>query len=362
MEGSGHDILWIDVFDNGARVEKINWVEQTVNWKRKLDYPGRAFIKKRSKKIYDFISSFTERKLEEIFEEKLLEFEPDVVQSFVLFSACAPILNVMKKYPDIKWIYSAWGNDLYYFQHKPKYLEEIKNVLPRVDFMFADCKRDFEIAKKYNFQGEFLGSFPGGGGFEINEDDLLRLTERKIILIKGYQELFGECIPVLKAVERLQNEIRNYEVVVFGAEPPVIEYLNQSSLTSWKNFRVFRKIGRGKVMKLLGQSRCYIGNSISDGMPNTLLEAIMAGAFPIQSNPGGATAEIITHNLNGLLISDPFDAEEIIEHIKRALTDDSLVNNATSYNFEKLRPVLERDFVKKEVLKRYREVENKLKA
>lgn len=61
----------------------------------------------------------------------------------------------------------------------------------------------------------------------------------------------------------------------------------------------------------MGQSIVYIGNNISDGIPNTVLEAMIMGAFPIQSNPGGATAEIIEEGNNGFLIHNPEDIEEI---------------------------------------------------
>ena len=39
LKESHHEILWIDVFDNGKKVENIGWLEQTVNWKRRYDCP-----------------------------------------------------------------------------------------------------------------------------------------------------------------------------------------------------------------------------------------------------------------------------------------------------------------------------------
>lgn len=90
LKNSGHEVFWIDVFDNGKKVEKINWVHQTVNWKRKFNYPGRQSLKKNFPKIYEEVQRFSERKLAEIFEEKIKEIQPDVVQSFVLFfSLCS---------------------------------------------------------------------------------------------------------------------------------------------------------------------------------------------------------------------------------------------------------------------------------
>jgi hypothetical protein len=44
------------------------------------------------------------------------------------------------------------------------------------------------------------------------------------------------------------------------------------------------------------QSVLHIGNSISDGMPNALLEAMGMGAFSIQSNPGKVSEEVKRRN------------------------------------------------------------------
>ena len=363
LKDSGHEILWIDVFDNGTEVEKINWMKQTVNWKRKFDYPGRQFLKKNLPAAYKALSGLLEKDLPEIFEEKLKEFKPDVVQSFVLFSACAPILEVMQKHREIKWIYSAWGNDLYYFQNEADYLRDIKNVLPRLDYMFADCKRDHHIAVKYGFRGEFLGDFPGGGGYEINsEEDLLPPENRKVILVKGYQELFGECIPVLKVLQGMRSELSEFEIIVFGAESQVVEYVEGSNFYNWPNFNLFKNIGRGEVLELMRKAKIYIGNSISDGMPNTLLEAIISGAFPIQSNPGGASAEIIENGLNGLLIEDPVDQQEIRALIVRSLNDKELVDKAFKHNLKLISPKLEREYIRARVLEKYKQVENDLSA
>jgi glycosyltransferase involved in cell wall biosynthesis len=83
----------------------------------------------------------------------------------------------------------------------------------------------------------------------------------------------------------------------------------------------------------MGKSLLYIGNSISDGMPNTLLEAIIMGAFPIQSNPGGATLEVIFAD-NGLLIENPESVLEIKTLILKALTGEINFDKAFILNNE----------------------------
>jgi glycosyltransferase involved in cell wall biosynthesis len=67
-------------------------------------------------------------------------------------------------------------------------------------------------------------------------------------------------------------------------------------------------------------------------MPNALLEAMYMGAFPIQSNPGGVTEEVITNGKNGYLISNPLDCDEIAQLIKKALANMPLRKSAEDYN------------------------------
>ena len=54
-------------------------------------------------------------------------------------------------------------------------------------------------------------------------------------------------------------------------------------------------------------------------MSNTLLEAIVMGAFPIQLNPGGVTSEIIENGNNGLLIENPDSVLGIIITVQSLL-------------------------------------------
>jgi glycosyltransferase involved in cell wall biosynthesis len=149
-------------------------------------------------------------------------------------------------------------------------------------------------------------------------------------LVKGYEHHLGRGLNVVKALQAIQNQIQNYKVVVFGAHPKVIDCIESNQL----DFTVYDRHGLShpELMELMGKSLIYIGNSISDGMPNTLLEAIVMGAFPIQSNPGGVTEEIIKDGENGFLINNPESIFEIQQHIEVALKDTARLINAQNIN------------------------------
>ncbi|SDR68987.1 glycosyltransferase family 4 protein [Christiangramia echinicola] len=360
LEESGHEIYWLDVLDSKVKIDKLDFVDQISGWRYRWDFPGRYTLKNKFPFINKLVNNINEKSYISKLEKEIERIKPEAIHCFVMFLTAVPIYQVIKKYRGIKWIYSAWGSDLYFHQDHSEFSAGIKQVLPLMDYLFVDCKRDELIAKKLGFKGEFLGVFPGGGGFEMPPlDQLPTIVEREIILIKGYQNELGNCIQVLKALELINKETRNFEIVIFGAEQSVFEYINNSGLLR-KRIKVLAKIPYEEVENLMSKSLIYIGNSRSDGMPNTLLEAIVMGVFPIQSNPGGATAEIISHKKNGMLIEDPENEFEIAAHIKEVIENKEMMEKAVAYNNKNVRPTLERELVKKEVFEKYAFVEKQL--
>ena len=333
LKDTSHELFWFDVLGRG-RLDTLESVTQVVNWKkRKVKYiKGEYFLSKKFPTVYEKVCPYLEVTANEALKYVLLDIKPDVVHSFEMQGCSYPIFKVMQECSNIKWLYSCWGNDLYYYQQFPIHLKKIKLVLSRVNYLHTDCKRDFELAKQLGFQGKHVGVIPGGTGYKLQDLEIykLPLEDRKIILVKGYEHHLGRGLNIIMALEAIKNQIENYEVVVFGAHTKVINYINSQNL----NFTVFDRHGlsHDELLKIMGRSLIYVGNSISDGMPNTLLEAIVMGIFPIQSNPGGVTGEIIENGKNGFLIQDPNNIKEIQQHIEEALKDNERLRNAQSIN------------------------------
>jgi glycosyltransferase involved in cell wall biosynthesis len=73
-----------------------------------------------------------------------------------------------------------------------------------------------------------------------------------------------------------------------------------------------------------------ISVAISDGLPGVLVEAMQAGAFPIQSK-NSAGKDFIVDGKNGFLV-DPWDIESIKDSINASITDGLLVDQASTLN------------------------------
>ena len=352
LRNSGHEVFWFDILDQGY-APSLSWMSQITGWKKGfLNRRGRTFLKTKLPKTYNWLSQNLDHKVKRAFEKALLDIQPDVVHSFALYISCTPIAGVMDSFPSIKWVYSSWGSDLYYFRQLPNYLKDIKRVLSRIDFLFTDCNRDHRIAVDLGFKGQFLGVFPGGGGYDLEQFKSLQKPyhSRNLILVKGNENRSGRALNVLKALERCASYLSDFEVVVFGATHPKVFRFRESKVP---NIQVHGLLKHEEVQKLMGTAAIYIGNSNSDGMPNTLLEAICSGAYPIQSNPGGATAEMIENGVNGWLIEDCEDVRHIEEVLKKVLQNKNQCKKAVERNLTQLAPNLERAFIKERVLSAY---------
>ena len=362
LKGCGHEIFWIDVYDSNTKIQEIDFIHQIVGWRTRWRYPGRYWLKKSWPPVFNFIGYLNNKDLPGFVKQKIREIEPDVIHTFVMQSATLPLNGVMAKFPRVKWVYSAWGNDLYFRKQNTKDLNDIKATLPNIDFMFADCTRDFYLARDLGFKGKYLGTFPTGGGYvlETTLPYIKNFVEKDCLVIKGYQGKLGRCNNVLEALLEIKDEVADMKIVLFAVNDEVIKYSRDLGLLNWNNFEIKPFLTHHEVLKLMGSARIYIGNSISDGLPNTLLEAIIMEVFPIQSNPGGASSELIASGKNGLLIEHPEDSNHIASLIKMALANEDMLREAIEHNSKNIRPFLDRNLIKMEVKKQYEYIADSL--
>ena len=358
LEASGFEVYWFDITASGKSVERINWVKQIRNWKQKIKYPFRMGIKKNFPRLYNLIQKNNENNVEFAFQKVINKIQPDVVHCFEMKLAGLPILNVMEKHSDIKFVYSSWGSDMYCFTEMNVKKEEVAQFLNRVDFLITDCHRDYTIALQNEFKNKFLGVFPGNGGITIDIIESTKFENRNVILIKGYEDGVGKAIPVLEALKKVpKKDIERYKIFVFSADAEVKNSLKKDLFFQNLNVTVFdrnRFLHNNKLLAIMQKSLLYIGNSISDGMPNTLLEAMAMGAFPIQSNPGNVTQEVIEHGKNGFIIDNPLNTDEIAQWITEALSNEKLRHQAYHYNLDFMKKKYNRQLLKNKIVDLYK--------
>ncbi|PQJ73318.1 glycosyltransferase [Polaribacter butkevichii] len=365
LKDSGHEIYVFDCLDNKIHKDLL-WTNYTTNWnKRKIPYlKGEYFLEKKMPRVFKKIEPYLKVTASEKLEELIKEIKPDLVHSLEMQSQTYPLLKVRQKI-DFKWAYSCWGNDIYFFKDKQEHKLKIINCVHTIDYFFLECKRDKELIKSISMQSNILGiNFPGGGGYDIQHYQKFNIPvkQRNLIILKGYQHNFGRALFVLKALVLIIDKLKDVDIYVYSAHRSVEEEIIRINLKYNLNIQYSTRdnqISHDELLKKFGSAKIAIGNNISDGVPNTLLEAIISGAFPIQSNPGGASEDYIKDGENGFLIKNPEDAFEISQLIIKALNSPDLLCKAYKLNQE-IKVKLDKEIIKKNTLKAYLKINKQI--
>jgi len=362
LKDSHHEIYVFDCLDRPIH-EDLQWTHTITNWsRRKLPrFKGEYSLHKKLPKLYAAIEPFLKVTASEKLKEVIQDIQPDLVHSLEMQSQTYHVEKVRRKL-SFHWAYFSWGSDLFLYKDHPDHRKKIQRVLSKVNFFFADNTRDIQLAKELGFQGKMNAVFPGGGGYDLESyaKYIQPIEERKTILIKGYHHWVGRALSVLEAIEILIDDVKAYQIYVYSAHQVVIDKIEvlkkQYGLSIDYSSRQ-SELSHEALLEKFGKSKLAIGNSISDGIPNTLLESIVLGAFPIQSNPGGVSEDYIDDGKNGFLIQDPENAKEIAEKIRTALHDENVIKQAFEINQEKAKKLAYKT-IQKQVLEHYQHIEN----
>ena len=257
------------------------------------------------------------------------------------------------------WIYSSWGSDIFFFGRRSDHQPKIREVLSTCDYFIADCQRDVQLARDFGLRGDVLGVFPVTGGFDLQQmkqfGSGIPVADRKVIAIKGYQgeEWGGRALIALEALKMIgAQQLKDFEVVVYSATQDVRHHAENLAQAIGIKLSVLPQSHSHELVKLMGRARIAIGIGLADGTPVTMLEAMIMGAFPIQSDTV-STAEWIRDGENGLLVP-PEQPEVIARAIQRALSDDKLVEQAAKINEDIAARQLNQEMIRPRVIEIYK--------
>jgi glycosyltransferase involved in cell wall biosynthesis len=251
-------------------------------------------------------------------------------------------------------ISTNWGSDIYWFQKYERHQKQIIELMKVSHFYSAECHRDLALATKYGFEGKFLEVSPNAGGIptEFLSRDLVPPSGRSVILVKGYETFVGRASIALDAISEISNELKDYEVILYSANQKTIRSVRRIRKETNLNIRAIpkKRLTHSEMLNLFGKARAYVGVSLSDGISTSLLEAMAMGAYPIQTNTSCAE-EWIEDGITGKLIGP--NQEEVKNSILHALNNDSLVDQASVVNRQKIEAKCNEEQIKLKSLKFY---------
>jgi glycosyltransferase involved in cell wall biosynthesis len=287
--------------------------------------------------------------------------KPDIVHSMEIQRAGYITLDAKSQFKGRfpPWIVTNYGSDIFLFGRLAAHAEKIRSVMSACDYYHCECHRDVNLAREFGFRGGVLPVFPVTGGFDLELARSLRqpgpTSLRRTIALKGYQNWAGRALAGLRAIELCADALDGYRVVVYIASPEVrlaAELVSQSTGIPFE-FE-FKNWTRQDILRMHGRARISIGLSISDAISTSLLEAMVMGSFPVQSNTGCGN-EWLKGGETGILVH-PEEPEAIAAAICRAVTDDELVDSAAERNARVAMERLDYSVIQPKVIEIYRSI------
>lgn len=274
------------------------------------------------------------------------ELQPDLVHGLrVPFEGICAALAV-ESLP-VPLILSTWGNDFTLFaESDPKVMALTRRALARADGLQSDCAKDITIARELGFAQEKTAiQVPGSLGLDLarftpDSGDRGFLTKfgipaeaRLVVNPRGprayvrNEAFFGAIPEILAAVPNVWFAA----VAMQGVEPMelALQKLGPGGRTT-----LLPAMNRDEMAKVLGCAEVVISMGEHDGTPNSLLESMAAGAYPIAIDIP-SLREVVTNGVSGTLISKA-DSHELATATIEALRNASLRAAAKEANQDQM--------------------------
>jgi glycosyltransferase involved in cell wall biosynthesis len=350
LKNEGWDLYLFPSYDYPGLHNDLNGIKVCIPFLSVFTWLDKLGLGKYSRFLYVKLGNYKKNKLPDYYEKRLKRYinsiKPDMIHSLETQGAGYLVAKVKCEYPPAipfpAWWHTNWGSDIFLFGRIPQEQPFIRRVLENCEFYSCECTRDIELAKDFGFKGKVFPVYPNTGGFDPIMIDAFKAksqptSERKLIMLKGYQGWAGRALVAIRGLERCADLINKYHLVIYAnasGEDVEIASTLLSQNTGVAVTILPSNTPHKEIMRFHSQARISIGLSIGDAISTSLLEAMAMGSFPIQSCTACAS-EWFTDGISGLIVT-PEDPEVVEQAIRRALLDDILVNSAAEINYNKI--------------------------
>jgi glycosyltransferase involved in cell wall biosynthesis len=303
-------------------------------------------------------------------EEKILgwladiirHWRPHVVHTLGIDPAGELLFNTRSRYglKGIgKWVLQTrGGSDLALSQHDPERQARLGQVLRDCDQLVCDNLENFRIARSLGVQDSQLSDItpvPGTGGIDVNE--LAGRWQgppsqrRTIVWPKAYEVTWSKALPVFEALKSCWQRLPSCRIELFATNAEARAWYWTLPPAIRDRCLMHERVPRSQVLESMTKARVMLAPSLVDGTPNSMFEAMAAGALPIVS-PLQTIASLVAAERNVLFARNLYP-DEIAEALVRAMTDDALVDTAAEENLTLVRRVADRASIRARVVAFY---------
>jgi glycosyltransferase involved in cell wall biosynthesis len=230
-------------------------------------------------------------------------------------------------------IVSVWGNDFtLHAPSTPLMRHHTHWTMLATDALHADCERDIRLAREWGLvPSKPILVSPGNGG--IHTDIFFppaRPVEEPVIFNPRGFRAYVRNDTFFRAIPLVLKEIPNARFVCASMAGQA-EALNWvKTLCIEKSVELLAPRPHAEMAEVYRSAQIIVSPSTHDGTPNTLLEGMACGCFPIAGNLD-SICEWITDSTNGLLV-DAGDPSALAEAIVKAVKSKDLRTQAAGQN------------------------------
>jgi len=303
----------------GAKSPGGIWGARTLNLRLKIrQWAGPLTISRSAKRLREIIV----RIQPELVHAMRIPYEGMIAADAIASLESPPPLLV-----------SIWGND--FTLHAPSsplmrhYTEWTAGV---ADAIHADCRRDIRLARQWGFPTDrptFVA--PGNGGIQsdVFYPPVEPVSAPVVINPRGFRgyvrnDIFFQSIPKVLA----KRPEARFLCASMAGEPQALKWIDQLGIQG--KVELLQPLPHHAMADVFRSAAVLVSPSTHDGTPNTLLEGMTCGCFPVAGDLE-SIREWITPGINGFLV-DPAYSDSLAEAILSALDQPELRARAAEHN------------------------------
>jgi len=240
-------------------------------------------------------------------------------------------------YRDIPLLVSVWGNDFTLHAPATPLMRHYTQLTMRVaDALHADCQRDIRLALEWGYPVKlpFL-VIPGNGGVHLEGFHPPQKPVEAPIAInpRGFRayvrnDTFFEAIPlVLKQVPQAR-----FLCTAMQGDRQALAWIDKLGIAD--SVVLLARLPHAQMAAEYRRAAVLVSPSMHDGTPNTLLEGMACGCFPVAGDIE-SIREWIDPGENGFLV-DPTDPEALARAIVQAFARKDLRAQAAGLNQKRI--------------------------
>jgi glycosyltransferase involved in cell wall biosynthesis len=268
--------------------------------------------------------------------------QPDLVHALRIPFEAMFVYRALPVY--MPFVVSIWGNDLTLHAPKSQWMGFLtRQVLHRTDGLIVDVERDVALAQRWGYapQKPVMVALTSGG---IDFERMKQTRSQSSDIIEQIPAGLWVINPrgIRPGYIRNDTFFAAAALVIEKADMPVYflcpSMAGQSQAEAWvQEFRLQKHVcllpylSQEDLWHLFSQSAVMVSPSVHDGTPNTLLEAMVMGAFPVVADLD-SLREWVNDGENGLLF-DVNSPQALAEAILLALSDNDMRKQAARLNY-----------------------------